>query len=164
MRVRVEQLWSVLALVVIVAIVLLAFPYLVSAYYLEAAGRALDNPERSVHLLSKAIEWDSENAQAYRLLARVYREQSNWESAVEMIGKYASLRRDNPLAHAELARIYEAIEAAGATQIEDLQARIMDEWRRAGMSATNLIAAGEAARQAEQYDAAAELYRRAIQL
>ena len=165
MRTRVERLWPLLALALIVAIVLLSFPYLASAYYLEAGGRAMEDPERAERLLNNAIKWDVDNAQAYRLLGRVYRAQNNWQSALEMIERYAALRGDNPLAHAELANTYEAIEAAGApVQLEDLQAHIAEEWRLAGVTTENLIRAGETARQARQYDVAIELYRRAMQL
>ncbi len=165
MRTRIERLWPLLALALVAAILLLSFPYLASAYYLEAGGRALDDPERAGQLLNRAISWDQENAQAYRMLARVYQEQGDWESALKMLGRYTALRGDNPLAHAELASLYEAIQRVGASAgIDELQTRIADEWRQAGMTADNLVQAGEVARQAQQYDVAIQSCRRAIEL
>jgi tetratricopeptide (TPR) repeat protein len=162
---RVERLWPLLALAGIALMAALAFPYLASAYYLEAGGRAMDDAGRAEQLLNRAIEWDSKNAQAYRLLGRAYREQGNFESALEMISTYTALRGENPLGHAELAGTYEAMKAAGASvPIEDLQKRIIDEWRQAGMTTANLMAAGEAARQAQDYDVGVGFYKRAMQL
>jgi len=99
-------------------ILVLVTPYLVSAYHLEAGGRALDNPELlaynplpALEHLQKAIEWQPDNAQAYRLLAKVHRAQGDLLAAIETLTRYTELRPDNPLAHIELAEVYEAIEA-----------------------------------------------------
>ena len=87
----------------------LAFPHLASAYHLEAGGRALDNPELlaynplpALEHLQKAIEWDPDNAQAYRLLSKVHRAQGDLLAAVEALTRYTELRPDNPLGHIEL--------------------------------------------------------------
>ena len=97
---------------------ILAFPHLVSAYHLEAGGRALDNSERLAYHpllalahLQKALEWSPDNAQAYRLLAKVYQVQGEELMAAEALARYTELRPDNPLGHIELAQVYESIEA-----------------------------------------------------
>jgi tetratricopeptide (TPR) repeat protein len=110
----------------------LAFPHLVSAYHLEAGGRAVDDPERlatdplpALAHLQKAIEWRPDNAQAYRLLAKVYRTQGDWPAAVESLTRYTELRPDNPLGHIELAEVYETVEAEMATmRLADLVAAL----------------------------------------
>ena len=102
-------------------------PYLVSAYYLEAGGMALDAIEHSpskapiaIAHLQKALEWEPGNAQAYRLLGRAYQVQEDKALgsksqrlmvAIEALIHYTELRPDNPLGHIELAQLYEAIEA-----------------------------------------------------
>jgi len=100
------------------SILVLLTPYLVSAYYLEAGGRELDNPDLlanhaalALEHLQKAIEWEPDNAQAYRLLGKAYRAQADWPAAVEALTRYTELRPGNPLGHIELAEVYEAIEA-----------------------------------------------------
>ncbi|MGC9336008.1 MAG: tetratricopeptide repeat protein [Anaerolineae bacterium] len=96
----------------------LAFPHLASAYHLEAGGRALDGVDRlgdsalpALEHLLQAVDWHAGNAQAYRLLARVYQAQGDWAAAVEALTRYTELRPDNPLGHVELAHLYEAVEA-----------------------------------------------------
>ncbi|UCC65161.1 MAG: tetratricopeptide repeat protein [Anaerolineae bacterium] len=97
---------------------ILAFPHLVSAFHVEAAGREIVDPELETHdlqpalaHLQKAIKWEPNNAQAYRLLGKVYRAQGDWPAAIEALTRYTELRPDNPLGHLELAGIYEAVEA-----------------------------------------------------
>ena len=114
MRARVERLWPFLVAIALLAMGVLAFPHLASAYYLEAGGRALDEPERAAQLLSKAIEWVPDNAQAYRLLAQAYREQGQWAAAVKALTRNTEMRPDNPLGHFELAETYQEIEEAMA--------------------------------------------------
>ncbi|MBC7251541.1 MAG: tetratricopeptide repeat protein [Anaerolineae bacterium] len=109
---------------------ILAFPYAVSAYHLEAGGRALDQVGRSAngewrmangesanpHLqsaishLQAALHWDARNSQAYRLLGRAYLAQGDLLAAAEALTRFTELRPDNPLGHIELAEVYEAIE------------------------------------------------------
>ena len=103
----------------------LAFPHLVSAYHLEAGGRAADDSLSALAHLQKAIEWRPDNAQAYRLLAKVYRTQGDWPAAVESLTRYTELRSDNLLGYIELAEVYEAVEAEMATMyLADLVAAL----------------------------------------
>jgi tetratricopeptide (TPR) repeat protein len=110
-----------LLLVVMGTAVALAFPYVASAYHVEAGGRATedplalaDDPSCAVEHLQRALAWVPDNAQAYRLLARVYREQGEWAAAVTAMTQYTKMRPDNPLGHIELAEVYEEIEDAMA--------------------------------------------------
>jgi len=113
-------------------ILVLVTPYLVSAYHLEAGGRVLDNPELLAYNplpalahLQKAIEWQPDNAQAYRLLGQVHRAQGDLLAAVEALTRYTELRPDNPLGHIELAEVYEAVEAEmRAMHLADLVAAL----------------------------------------
>jgi len=122
-------------------ILVLAAPHLVSAYHLEAGGWALDNSELlaynplpALEHLQKAIEWQPDNAQAYRLLAKVYRAQGDkilgsksqgLVAAIEALTRYTELRPDNPLGHIELAEVYEAIKAEmQAMRLADLVAAL----------------------------------------
>jgi len=113
-------------------ILVLVTPYLVSAYHLEAGGQALDdlellsyNAPAALEHLQKAIEWQPDNAQAYRLLGKVYRAQGDWLAAIEALTRYTELRPDNPLAHIELAEVYEAVEAEmQAMHLADLVAAL----------------------------------------
>lgn len=165
MRTRVERLWPLLALALVAAIVLLSFPYLESAYYLEAGGRAMEDGGRAEQLLNKAIAWDSNNAQAYRLLAKAYGVQVNWEGAARALRVSVQLRQDNPLGHLELAEVYEALAVADAsTEKQDLEALIADEWRRAGLTEEDCLKAGKLALTAGQDDSAGMWFERAIRL
>ena len=113
--------WAFVLLGGILAV--LAFPHLVSAYHLEAGGRALDqvsnpngqipnpNLSRAVAHLEAALRWDAGNAQAYRLLGQAYLAQGDLVAAAEALTRYTELRPDNPLGHIELAGVYEEMEA-----------------------------------------------------
>lgn len=97
----------------------LAFPYVASAYHVEAGGRAAedpialaDDPSSAVQHLQRALAWVPDNAQAHRLLATVYRKQGEWAAAVEALTQYTGMRPDNPLGHIELAETYQEIEDA----------------------------------------------------
>jgi tetratricopeptide (TPR) repeat protein len=111
---------------------LLAWPHLASAYHLEAGGRQLENPELVAYNplpvlahLQKAIEWAPGNAQAYRLMAQVYRAQGDLLAAAEAQTRYTELRPHNPLGYLELADLYEAVEAEmAAMEIADLIAAL----------------------------------------
>jgi tetratricopeptide (TPR) repeat protein len=109
------NLWLLLLLMAGGVLVALAFPYLASARHLEAGGRAINTPSLALEHLHKAIEWDSHNAQAYRLLGKVYRAQGDWPAAVEALTRHTELRPNNPLGHIELAELYEEIEAEMGT-------------------------------------------------
>jgi tetratricopeptide (TPR) repeat protein len=143
----------------------LVFPHLVSAYHLEAGGRARGDPASALEHLRKAIEWDPNNAQAYRLLGKVYRAQGDWPAAIEALTTFTKLRPRNPLGHMELAEAYEDIETGVAgTESGSLDAQIAAEWRQTGMTADDLDNAGEQARAAKRYDEALAWYKRAIRL
>jgi tetratricopeptide (TPR) repeat protein len=118
-------------------LLVISFPYLASAYHLEAAGRALANPTRLTaspgtpeqgpllaleHLL-RSSRWDPSNAQAYRLLGQVHRMQGNWPAAVEAMIRYVELRPRDPLAHFELAELHEEIE----TELAMMQLAAVDQ-------------------------------------
>lgn len=111
---------------------ILAFPHLASAYHLEVGGRGFDNPkflaynpQPTLAHLQKAIEWQPDSAQAYRLLGKAYQAQGNWTAAVEALTRYIELRPHNPLGHLELAGLYEAIETEmAAMEIADLIAAL----------------------------------------
>jgi len=115
-------------------ILVLVTPYLVSAYHLEAGGRAVDdlellsyNAPAALGHLQKAIEWQPDNAQAYRLLSKVYRAQGDkiLGSKSQGLTCYTELWPDNPLGHIELAEVYEAVEAEmRAMRLADLVAAL----------------------------------------
>jgi tetratricopeptide (TPR) repeat protein len=110
LRYRYRILLALLLLTLVGVLAVPAFPYLASAYHLEAGGRALDTPASALEHLHKAIEWDPNNAQAYRLLGRALRDQGDLPAAVEALMHYTQLRPDNPLGHIELAEVYEEAE------------------------------------------------------
>jgi tetratricopeptide (TPR) repeat protein len=72
----------------------------------------MSNPAAAADHLQRAIEHDLENAQAYHLLASVYRADGNWQAALEALKRYIELRPNNPLGYIELARTHEKIQAA----------------------------------------------------
>lgn len=111
------SLWSVIPVLAGAALLILAFPYLASAHHLEAGGRAVDTPSLALEHLHKAIKWDAQNAQAYRLMSKVYRAQGDWPAAVEAAARYNELRPLNPLGPIDLAQLYEEIESEMATMI-----------------------------------------------
>ena len=112
---RLASMWFAIPVLMGGALIILAFPFLASAYHLEAGGRAVDTPSRALEHLHKAIEWDTHNAQAYRLLSKVYRAQGDWPAAVEALARYNDLRPGSLLGPIELAQLYEEIEAEMAT-------------------------------------------------
>jgi len=78
------------------------------------------NAPAALEHLQKAIEWQPDNAQAYRLLGMIYRAQGDkildsksqgLVAAAGVLTRYTELRPNNPLGHIELAEVYEAIEA-----------------------------------------------------
>ena len=143
----------------------LVFPYLVSAYHIEAAGRAMAEPTRAQEHLRQAIAWDQDNAQAYRLLAKAFGEEGDWSAAVEALSRYTELRPNNPLGHMELALAYEALlGSAPGEEAKDLDARIVEEWRRARVTVEEMLARGEAERSAKRYDEAMAWYERTMRL
>jgi tetratricopeptide (TPR) repeat protein len=124
MKHRLPNLLPVVLVATVGILSVLTSPYLVSAYHLEAGSRAIHNPDLSAYdplqaeeHLHKAIEWEPNNAQAYRLLGKVYREQDDWPAAVAALTRYTQLRPNNPLGYIELAEGYEAIEAEMAAMV-----------------------------------------------
>jgi len=78
---------------------------------------SLANPD-SGHLpvaiahLRRAIAWDDNNAQAYRLLGQAYLAQGDYLATIEALTTYTDLRPDNPLGHLELAQVCEGLARA----------------------------------------------------
>jgi len=113
-------------------ILALVFPYLASAYHVEAAGRRIvkaeylaGDPQPALAHLHKALQWEPDNAQAYRLLGKVHRSRGDLLAAVEALTRFTELRPDNPLGHIELAEVYEALEVEmEAMQLADLTAML----------------------------------------
>lgn len=124
-------LWTVFVAASLLILAMVA-PHLVSAYHLEAGGRELDNfellaynPLPALAHLQNAIEWQPDNAQAYRLLGQVHRAQGDLIAAAGALTRYTELRSDNPLGHLELAEVYEAVEAEmSALRLADLIAAL----------------------------------------
>ncbi len=152
---------SILLLVMLVALLILAFPYLASAYHLEVGSRALEKGGPASAHLQQALVWDPQNAQAYRLLAIVLQEQGNLPAAIDALERYTQLRPQNPLGHMQLAQDYEEARDL-LSQGESLNPRILAEWSRAGFSVQDLLHAGETIREAGSYDQAMEWYQRAL--
>lgn len=149
MQERVERLWPLVALACIALMATLAFPYLASAYYLELGGRSVDDASRAEQLLNKALGWDSNNAQAYRLLARVHRSDEDWLAAVEALGHYIELRPEDPLGYLELASLYEELETLKNTAGKmALAQRATEAWQGTGYTAARAIERASAAQAA----------------
>lgn len=151
---------------------LLALPSLMSAHYVERAGRLMNwagqpayDSQRVLAHLQTAIRWRSNNAQAYRLLAQVYQERGEFEAAVQALARFTLLRPTNPLGHIELAQLYEMMDAesTGAAD-QNLNSRIAQEWQAAGFTTEDFVAAGELAARAKEYSAAMIEYNRAARL
>lgn len=149
MRTRIERLWPLLALALIAAIVLLSFPYLASAYYLEAGGRAMQTDalagkasRSAIAHLNRSIAWDSTNAQAYRLLAQAHRSTGDWSAAMEALTRYIELRPEHALGYVELAGLYQARETWTETAHQeaiDLAQRIREAWHSGGQTQASSI-------------------------
>ncbi len=180
MQTRIQRLWPVLVVVAIAAIALLAFPYLASAYYLEAGGRALQDlplhrggSQRAIAYLERSIAWDSDNAQAYRLLARVYHSSEDWQAAAEALAQYIGLRPENPLGYLEFAELYEELEKRTETdaaderlrqQMFDLAERTTDAWRGEAYTQAQAIDTAKAAQAAGRPEEALVWLWRAVAL
>jgi tetratricopeptide (TPR) repeat protein len=165
MRTRIERLWPLLALAGIALVAVLAFPYLASAYYLEAGGRVLDDARRAEQLLNKALAWDSNNAQAYRMLARVHRSDADWLAAEEALGHYIKLKPENPLGYLELAGLYEELETLKNTAEKlALAQRVTEAWQGTGYTAARAIDRASAAQAAGRDEEALVWLWRAIAL
>jgi tetratricopeptide (TPR) repeat protein len=137
----VRHRWAFFLLAAFILSVISTFtPHLVSAFYLELGGRELDRvpnlksldypttylpllPPDSGYLpgaiahLRRAIAWDGDNAQAYRLLGQAYLAQGDHLAAIEALTTYIGLRPDNPLGHLELAQVYDGLARASEPEI-----------------------------------------------
>ena len=92
------------------------------------------NAPAALEHLQKAIEWQPDNAQAYRLPGMIYRVQGDkildsksqaLVAAAGVLTRYTELRPNNPLGHIELAEVYEAVEAEmRAMHLADLVASL----------------------------------------
>lgn len=156
---RLSKLWPLLLVVMVTVLGILAFPYLASAYHVEAGGRALTDltsvpqgAQVALEHLQKAIKWDPTNAHAYRLLAKVHHVQGDQPAAVKALVHYRELRPRNPLAAIELAELYEELGSEMAAEA----------WRDTSLAPEGLIARGDALRAAQQYNEALEWYQRAV--
>ncbi|MBU0702437.1 MAG: tetratricopeptide repeat protein, partial [Chloroflexi bacterium] len=121
--------WTGSALALSLALGVWLGPYALSSYHLEVGGRALDAalvpvfldwlaPEQIVDAerleagvahLHQAIRWDPRNAQAMRLLVRVYVTQRQPEAALETLQQALDVRPDNPLLYLELGDVYDSL-------------------------------------------------------
>lgn len=168
--------WSVAGLVVIAAGALL-FPWVVSACFVEQAGRHLDlnspaGDQVAGQALQRALRWDPDNAQAYRLLAVACERQGDRPAAVEALARYVALRPRDPLGYWQLAS---ACERVPASELEGIagrpcgsdeasrQAALIRLWQGAGQSAASFVQAGDRWRQQKNRAEAEAFYRRALQ-
>jgi tetratricopeptide (TPR) repeat protein len=180
-----RNLWPLLLLVACSILLAVTFPYLASAYHLEAGGRAgsgAGSPEdgrAAIDHLRKAIEWSPSNAQAHRLLSQSYQSQGDWLAAVEAMTEYVKLQPKNQLGYIELAQLYEELAAylerdgydsqTAEPQIQKLQEldpglRAVQAWRQAGLVPGAMLRQGERARKAAAYSEALAWYERAASL
>ena len=113
-----DRMWPIALLMMGGAAIILGSRYLVSAYHVEAAGRAMDKVQSPAtdlipahRHLQQAVKWDPRNAQAYRLLSQVYLAQDDWFAASEALAHYRELRPASPLGYLAVVDFY--------TQLED---------------------------------------------
>ena len=111
---RLGKLWLFLLALCLGVLSILSIPFVASTYHLEAAERVLGTPSLALAHLHRAVRWQPANAQAYRVLAQVYRLQDQWSAAAEAQERYTQLRPANPLGHMELAEDDQIIEAEAA--------------------------------------------------
>ena len=167
-----------------VALVLLAlgigllFPWAAGAYYLERGGYNLDASgsagprlDLAEEQLQRALTWDPDNAQAYTLLAKLYRLRGDGPRAAEALAHYVNLKPGNPNGYWQLSLVCEQLDASELGQVpdqacgreesgrEDALARL---WSLAGYSASDFVAAANESLQAERWDQAEAHYRRAL--
>lgn len=178
-----SRCWLGYLLVAIVALTLLVgllFPWGISAYYVELAGRKLDadEPTDVMHhaakrQLGQALLWHPENAQAYRLLAWLYEQQSDWAAAAEAWAEYAALRPRDPQGFWELAVACERLRGSELLLVsgrpcgvdeEGRQAVLSWLWGQAGQSAGSFVRAGDNLYKNKDWSQAIAYYRRAVVL
>jgi len=169
--------WAGALLALILALTAWLGPYALSLYHLEAGGRALDEalvpvfpdrlaPEQIVDAerleagvvhLHQALRWDPRNAQAMRLLARVYVTQGQSEAALETLQQALAARPDNPLLYLELGDVYDSLGQTEAA-IEAYEAGGVGS--RGVPLAANYLKLADAQAQAGGGDVAIELWRK----
>jgi tetratricopeptide (TPR) repeat protein len=159
----------------------LVFPWGVSAYYVERAGRWLDGDKpagaaavRVVERdLRQALAWRPENAHAYWLLAENDKQQRDWSAAAKALIRYVSLRPGDPRGYWELAMACEQVAASELSRIvgqpcgsdeESRRAALSLLWRKAGQSAADFVRAGHHMRKEEDWPQAIVFYQRALLL
>lgn len=175
--------WLGYLLAVIVTLTLLVglfFPWGASAYYVELAGRKLDTDEptgamyRAVERqLRQALLWHPENAQAYRLLARLYEQQADWMAVAEAWAEYVALRPTDPQGFWELAMACERLDVSELTLVSSRPCGVDEEgrqavlswlWGQAGQSAGSFVRAGDNLYKSKNWSQAIAYYRRALVL
>ncbi len=120
---------SLILLVLLGSFCIFIGPYLLSFFYLELGGCALDHslvpvfedrlaPEQIIDreglqrghdYLQKALVWDVENVQAMRLLARVYLSQGQPEKALWVLQQASDLRPASLILYLEIGDVYDAL-------------------------------------------------------
>jgi tetratricopeptide (TPR) repeat protein len=167
------------AIVIVVAVgVGLLFPWATSAYYLERGGHNLNSPGATTSQLNaaqdqlqRALAWDANNAQAYYLLARLYRLREDWPQAAGSLAHYVRLRPKNPRGYWELSLACEQLKASELGQVagaacgrdkDGRQAILVRLWSLAGQSASDFVTAAGRFLEAEKWDQAEAYYRRAL--
>ncbi len=95
-------------------------PHILNLYHIEAGGRVLAAAEagdeaararltQALAHFAAALDWEPEDAQAYRLLGRAYLAADNPEAAIPPLTRFTELRPDHPLGYWELSLAHEAI-------------------------------------------------------
>jgi tetratricopeptide (TPR) repeat protein len=139
----------------------------------ESARIQLD---QAILQIQKAIEFNSEMAKAYLILGRAYCLLGEPDMAIEAYSVFTELRPENPLGHLELGFAYEAAcqKNEGQSMMKDdksiayslcmdsdQEARIIDEWKKAGVNTSQLMEEGKRAFLNQQYHQAVRWYTRA---
>ena len=180
---RSRQGWGwrhVLLLAVFLAIsAALLLPWGVSAFYLERAGHRMDagripdavEDRVAEEELQRALTWRPHNAQAYRLLARLYGQRGDLGAQADALATFVKLRPRDPLGHWELAVVCEKLPESELVGIpgqpcgsdgEGRRARLVGLWWAAGQSLGSFLQAGDRFVQEGDWIHALEFYRRAL--
>lgn len=174
---------SSVALLSVLAV--LAYRSAVSAYYVQRAGRMLaaaspGAPASAVaeRSLLRALEFLPDNAQAYRLLAKLYRVRAAFTddkeaglAYLETQSRYLALQPKNPRGYWELAEACErmsaaeVLEAGGDVCGRDTDSRravLVRLWNRAGHSAESFVRTGDDLLASDDWAQAEAFYQRAL--
>lgn len=124
-------------------------PYVISAYYLEQAGRALDGEppdiQQAVLQAKQALRFTPNEAHAYRLLAQAHLNENNGEAAIEALTTYTQLRPDDPGGQFDLGTAYYR---AGQTE------KAVALWQAMGLTGEGMLQYANNALQQANYQAA----------